>query len=237
VSDDDLHRTRAVTVRTVNPTAEKLAVTVSDNGIGIDTQTLPFIFRAFEQGDVRALQPCAGLGLGLSIAKAIVDLHDGVIRAESAGRDRGAVFTIELATISPFSAAHNQAADSRPSRHTSYRLLVVEDHEPTLVVLANLLRRHGHSVLSATTVEGAKTLAAKHIFDFIISDLGLPDGNGIDLMMQLSRDYGLRGIALSGYGMAEDLSKTEEAGFLAHLVKPINFEQLNRVLEQLGSAA
>jgi PAS domain S-box-containing protein len=226
-----------ITVRTVNPTGEKLAVTVSDNGIGIDKQTLPFIFRAFEQGDTRALQPCAGLGLGLSIAKAIVDLHSGVIRAESAGPDRGAVFTIELATIPPFSATHSQAADSSSSHHASYRLLVVEDHEPTLSVLTNLLRRHGHSVLSASTVATAKTLAAKHIFDFIISDLGLPDGNGIDLMMQLSRDYGLRGIALSGYGMSEDLSKTEEAGFLAHLVKPINFEQLHRVLEQLNSAA
>ena len=104
-------------------------------------------------------------------------------------------------------------------------------------MLTGLLRRQGHDVFTATTVKNALILAAEHTFDFIISDLGLPDGNGIDLMLQLSNDYGLRGIALSGYGMAEDLSKTEQAGFLAHLVKPINFEQLHRVLKQFASAA
>ena len=226
-----------ITVRTVNPTSEKLSVTVSDNGIGIDAQKLPFIFRAFEQGDTPTLEARTGLGLGLSIAKAIVDLHDGVIRAESAGRGSGAVFTIELNTISPFSTSQGQTAAFPPSRSTSYRLLVVEDHEPTLTVLTNLLRQHGHSVFTATTMQGAISLAAKHTFDFVISDLGLPDGNGIDLMMQLSNHYGLRGIALSGYGMAEDLNKTEKAGFLAHLVKPISFEQLNRVLDQFAPAA
>jgi CheY-like chemotaxis protein len=80
-------------------------------------------------------------------------------------------------------------------------------------------------------------LASEHAFDVVISDLGLPDGNGIDLMVRLSNDYGLRGIALTGYGMAEDLVRTEQAGFLAHLVKPINFEQLYRVLEQVVPAA
>jgi PAS domain S-box-containing protein len=221
-----------IIVRTASPVAGQVILTVSDNGIGIDPETLPFVFRAFEQGDVRGLQPCSGLGLGLSIAKAIVELHGGTIRAESAGRALGTVFTVELNTVLPFPEAQIQVSKPRRFRGKSHRLLVVEDHQPTLVVLTRLLRAQGHDVMTASTVKDALTLAANHTFDFVISDLGLPDGNGIDLMLQLSNDYGLRGIALTGYGMAEDVAKTEQAGFLAHLVKPINFDQLHRVLER-----
>jgi PAS domain S-box-containing protein len=226
-----------IIVRTANPVPGQLIVTVSDNGIGIDRQTLPFVFRAFEQGDIRGLQPCSGLGLGLSISKAIVELHGGTITAESPGPGRGAVFTVELNTVLPFPDAQIQAAQPRRSRGKSYRLLVVEDHEPTLAVLTRLLRDQGHEVMTASTVQSALALASNRRFDFVISDLGLPDGNGIDLMVQLSNDYGLRGIALTGYGMAEDVARTEQAGFLAHLVKPINFDQLHRVLEQMQMAA
>jgi two-component system, sensor histidine kinase and response regulator len=226
-----------ITLRTANPAAGQLMVMVSDNGIGIDRQTLPFVFRAFEQGDVRGLQPCSGLGLGLSISKSIVELHGGIIRAESAGPGRGAVFTVELTTVLPFPEAQIRAAKPRRFRGKPHRLLVVEDHQPTLAVLSRLLRAQGHDVMTASTVKDALTLAGDHTFDFVISDLGLPDGNGIDLMLQLSNDYGLRGIALTGYGMAEDVAKTEQAGFFAHLVKPINFDQLHRVLEQAQRAA
>jgi two-component system CheB/CheR fusion protein len=183
------------------------------------------------------LQACAGLGLGLSISKAVVDLHGGTISAKSDGPGQGAAFTIELSTISPFATAYSTAVESTPLVSKTYRLLVVEDHEPTLAVLTNLLARQGHTVLSAKSVQEAVDLASKHAFDVVISDLGLPDGNGIDLMVRLSNDHGLRGIALSGYGMAEDLARTEQAGFLAHLVKPINFQQLHRVLEQVAPAA
>ncbi|MFN2476318.1 MAG: response regulator, partial [Chthoniobacterales bacterium] len=92
-------------------------------------------------------------------------------------------------------------------------------------------------VQTASTVEAARDLAAHQKFDLVISDIGLPDGNGVDLMKELTRDYGLRGIALSGYGMDEDLARTRNAGFIAHLVKPIDFERLNQVLEESASAA
>jgi PAS domain S-box-containing protein len=226
-----------ITVRTTNPVPGQLVLTVNDNGVGIDQQTLPFIFRAFEQGDIRRMQPCSGLGLGLSISKAIVELHGGRISAESPGPGCGATFTVQLSTVSSFTDVQVSVVQPEQLRGKGYRLLLVEDHEPTLLVLTNLLRQQGHDVLTATSVKDALALASDHTFDFVISDLGLPDGNGIDLMMQLSNDHGLRGIALSGYGMAEDLARTEQAGFLAHLVKPINFEQLHRVLEQFAPAA
>ena len=226
-----------VTVRTANPAPGQIVLRVDDTGMGIDAQTLPVIFRAFEQGETRELQPSGGLGLGLSISRAIVDLHGGTIGAESAGPGLGATFTIKLATVLPFPTT--QITEPKPQSQTdSYRLrlLVIEDHEPTLAVLARLLRRHGHDVLAAGTVKGALWLASTHSFDLVISDIGLPDGNGIDLMRQLTKDYGLRGIALSGYGMAADHVKTQEAGFLAHLVKPISFDQLHRVLQGIAPA-
>jgi CheY-like chemotaxis protein len=227
-----------VTVRTGNPAPGQIAITVDDTGIGIDAPTLPIIFRAFEQGEARELQPLGGLGLGLSISKAIVELHGGTINAESAGLGFGATFTIELATVLPFPTA--QIAEPKPHSRTKphhFRLLVVEDHEPTRAVLARLLRRNGHDVLTACTMKGGLLLASTHSFDLIISDLGLPDGSGVDLMRQLAKTHGLRGIALSGYGMPEDRLKTQQAGFLAHLVKPINFDQLHRVLEGIAPAA
>jgi PAS domain S-box-containing protein len=225
-----------ITVRTANPAFGQFCLTVSDTGIGIDQETLPSIFCAFMQGHSEDAPRSSGLGLGMAISKTIVEMHGGAIRAESAGRGQGATFTIELATVSPF-IKPAVSAPAIPARSDQrYRLLVVEDHEPTLNVLAGLLRRQGHDILAASTVETALALAATHQFDLVISDLGLPDGNGVDLMLQLTRDYGLRGIALSGYGMEEDLEKTKQVGFIAHLIKPIHFEQLSHVLKQAAPA-
>jgi signal transduction histidine kinase len=228
-----------VTVHSANPAPGQFVLKVEDTGAGIDPQTLPIIFRAFEQGDAQGLQARGGLGLGLLISKSIMELHGGTIRAESAGPGRGAIFTIEVATVLPFPSAQVvDDADPQQSRAETrrLRLLVVEDNEPTLAVLDRLLRQQGHDVLTASTVSGALILAAAHQFDFVISDIGLPDGSGLDLMRQLTKDYGLRGISLSGYGMTEDRVKAQQAGFLAHLVKPINFEQLHDLLQQIAPA-
>ena len=229
-----------VMVRTANPAPGQFVLTVEDTGGGIDPQSLPVIFRAFEQGDTRELQPSSGLGLGLSISKAIVELHGGTICAESAGIGRGSTFTVALTTVLPFSSAeasHAKKLQQSQSSSRPLRLLVIEDHDPTMAVLARLLRSDGYDVLSACTVAGALSLASTNCVDLVISDLGLPDGCGLDLMRQLSQKYGLQGIALSGYGMPEDRASTQQAGFVAHLVKPINFEQLRLALQQIAPAA
>ena len=226
-----------VVVRTSNTEDTRICIEVSDNGIGIDPAFLPSVFNPFTQGDRLAAGATSGLGLGMSISKTIVELHGGTIRAESGGLGAGAKFSVELTTDSSVTPP-SPATSDEPSKKPRYHLLVVEDHQPTLDVLARLLRKQGHNVETASSVEAALALAASgKPFDLVISDLGLPDGNGVDLMVQLTRDFGLRGIALSGYGMDADLARTKHAGFLAHLVKPIDFERLNRVIEQVGEAA
>jgi CheY-like chemotaxis protein len=224
-------------VRTINPAIGRIRLEFADTGIGIDPQFAGSIFDPFVQGDVRWQTASRGLGLGMSISKTIVELHGGNIDVESAGTGLGATFIVELATtVARQRGSTSQQGPLSRSRHT-YRLLVVEDHQPTLQVLARLLRRQGHHVETASTVEAARDFAAREEFDLVISDIGLPDGNGVDLMMELTRDYGLRGIALSGYGMDKDLARTKNAGFIAHLIKPIDFERLNRVLEESVPAA
>jgi signal transduction histidine kinase len=227
----------AIVVRTSNPGDGKVRVEIQDTGVGIEPELLPHIFAPFVQGEMGTGRELGGLGLGMSISKTIVELHGGTIRADSVGRGRGTTVTIDLNTASSVTTEdHSLAAPSARSPRT-YRLLVVEDHQPTLDVLARLLGRQGHDVSTAGSVEAALELAGRGKFDLVISDIGLPDGNGVDLMVQLTRDYGLRGIALSGYGMDDDLARTRAAGFIAHLVKPIDFQRLNNVLEQLARAA
>ena len=98
--------------------------------------------------------------------------------------------------------------------------------------MARLLRGFNHVVQTAGEVAGARQLAASHNFDLVVSDLGLPDGNGLDLMQYLRQQYGLRGIALSGYGMEEDVRQSKAAGFDEHLLKPLSLEALQRILER-----
>ncbi len=227
-----------VIVRTSNFGERGLRIAVRDNGLGIDPAILPTIFGAFVQGAPAPDRTASGgLGLGMSISKTIVELHGGTITAESAGVGQGAIFTVDLMTDHAAVRRETFIAPTTKRPVRSYRLLVVEDHEPTLQVLERLLRKQGHDVTTASTVAAALEVASRERFDLVISDIGLPDGNGVDLMVQLTRDYGLRGIALSGYGMDEDFARTKQAGFIAHLIKPIDFDRLNNVIEQVGHAA
>lgn len=222
-----------VAVRTFSEGA-RLAVVVSDTGIGIEPDALGRIFQAFDQGTLPGDHRFGGLGLGLSISKAIVDLHGGELRAESAGAGRGATFTVMLETTKAPEPAdiHHPVA---PEAARSLRLLLVEDHEATLAVTARLLRARGHEVHTAATSAAAREIARAEELDFVVSDLGLPDASGLDLMRHLRDAHGLRGIALSGYGMDEDVRKSIEAGFAAHLTKPVEVSRLDQALAELAA--
>jgi PAS domain S-box-containing protein len=218
--------------------APGLRIEVRDTGIGIEEQFLDQIFQAFEQGGQTGDHRFGGLGLGLSIARAIVDMHGGTIHAESPGLGRGATFIIELpdATEPPGipEPSEGEGASLALVPGRPLRLLVVEDHRATREVLKRLLNRSGHYVAATESVATALAAAAVEQFDAVISDLGLPDGTGNELMMQLRERHGLRGIALSGYGMEKDTERSRESGFVAHLIKPVDFNQLRRTLDALG---
>lgn len=235
-----------VTIETeVAPRADRLRVRVTDTGIGMTEAELARIFAAFAQGDhaTRRSGRFGGLGLGLLISRMLAELHSGSITATSPGRDRGTTLTVELPlageTVSvPTAPSVTEApAVSVPGDGGPRRILLVEDHRPTCEALAGLLRRRRYRVLTAGSVSEARAIAAREAFDLLISDVGLPDGNGCDLMAELRRNREVTGIALTGYGMDEDVNRTQAAGFCAHLTKPVNIQELDRVLATCAAPA
>ncbi len=212
---------------------------VSDTGIGIAPEVLPVLFEKFEQGDRTNDHRFGGLGLGLAISKAIVELHGGVIEAASEGPGRGATFRVELGPLiaPPANASLPGEAPRAQVQLAPLRLLLVEDHSATSAVMARLLGRAGHHVTTADSVAAALAAAEREAFEIVICDLGLPDGTGHELMRQLRERYPLRGIAVSGYGMEEDVRRSRESGFEAHLTKPVEFAELHAALARLAQVA
>ena len=219
-----------ISISTRNHRTDQLRVEVADTGPGIEPESLPRVFDAFEQGGRTEL---GGLGLGLAISKTLVEAHDGTITAESAGRDKGATFTLIFPTCEKMEAQAAPATVSpKTAQRQAMRILLVEDHEDTNRALTNLLRRRGYHVQSASNVQSALDLSAKEDFDVLISDLGLPDGSGIDLMHTLRSERPVLGIALTGFGMEEDIRESYEAGFKHHLVKPVDLKKLDSFLQE-----
>ncbi len=214
-----------------------LSIEIADSGIGIAPEALPKVFNAFEQGDASVTRRFGGLGLGLSISRAIAEAHDGNLTAASSGKDRGASFTFILATASRPGVGRMQATDS-DSRDTAksrcLRVLLVDDDPMTVKILARLLRQVGHDVITAGSLDEALATPFEDL-DLIVSDLGLPDGNGLDLMRRVKARREIPGIALTGFGTEEDIRGSRGAGFAAHLTKPIDFEKLILLIQQVTS--
>lgn len=237
-----------IVVRTWNEEAREdkaLVVEITDTGIGIEPGSLPHIFEAFAQGPPALGRKFGGLGLGLSISKAIAEVHGGRIGAVSPGYGKGATFRVHLPTggwpaeaePAPPAAGARAARVQEPAPSSPLRLLLVEDHLDTAEAMAELLRSLGHEVRVAGSVAAGLAAASVEVesgagIDLVISDLGLPDGTGMDLMRELGARYGLRGIALSGYGSEEDVRRSLEAGFSRHLTKPVSFQALEAVIHE-----
>jgi PAS domain S-box-containing protein len=221
--------------------AGKVLVRVSDNGIGIEPEVLPRIFDSFEQGVRRVQAGHGGLGLGLAISRAIVEAHQGQMEASSPGRNRGTMVTISLTTIAVRSSTDESKAKRDSTAATSaseaqkkrLRILLVDDHTDTVITLGALLRNLGYEVACAETVKEALELAKESRFDLLVSDIGLPDGTGHDLMRQIRARQPIAGIAFSGFGMEDDLEKSRAVGFSDHLIKPINVDRLQATLREI----
>ena len=220
-------------ISTSNTSKGELRVEIADTGLGIEPESLPKIFDAFEQGGRTQL---GGLGLGLAISKALVEAHKGTITAQSAGRNKGSTFTLVFPTSERAAAQITPAVSPKLPEHQAMRILLVEDHEDSNRSLTNLLRRRGYHVQSALNFQSALNLSAKEEFDVLISDLALPDGSGIDLMQTLQSTRPVLGIALTGFGMEDDVRKCREAGFRHHLVKPIDLNKLDLLIQESAAA-
>jgi len=221
-----------ISIRSSNDGTGKLAITVQDTGIGIEPEIIARVFNAFEQGDESLRQRHGGLGLGLAISKAIVEAHDGSLGVRSAGRDRGSTFSLTMKTIaSPAVLSKDGSAEPCGIEPGVWRILLVEDHADTSAALRSLLVRRGHRVDIAHDVHSALKVTERDSFDLVISDVGLPDGTGADLMAKL-RTTGVRGIAVSGFGMRADVERSLASGFAEHLVKPVSFEELEAAIHR-----
>jgi signal transduction histidine kinase/ActR/RegA family two-component response regulator len=229
-----------ITIATHNPSPGEIEIRISDTGIGIDQEKIGKIFHAFEQGQSSITRRFGGLGLGLAISKAMVEAHRGKISAESEGKDKGTTFVVKLKTVAtPVSRSDGEGPTEPGGEHEirpGHRVLVVDDHVDTCTGMKMMLERHGYQITVAHSADQALEKAQQEDFDLLISDIGLPDRSGYELMRELHESKGLRGIALSGFGMENDVTRARAAGFSEHLTKPINFERLDEAIRNLLEA-
>ena len=224
-----------ITIRTANDEHDHFEFEVTDTGIGIEAQRQPSLFKAFEQGERGITRQFGGLGLGLAISKNLIDLHHGVITVESRGRSFGATFKVILDVVKSTvgeSGVEAQVPDQPTKR---LRILLVEDHDDTRRVLSRLLGHFGHEISVADSTRSAMEIVESKEFDVILSDIGLPDGSGYDIISEAKRKKPVKGVALTGFGTDEDIRRSKAAGFDFHLTKPVDVHELRSVLTKVGA--
>lgn len=221
----------AVVMRSETALDGPIRVTVIDNGVGFDDSISKRIFDPFEQADPSTTRRFGGLGIGLSISRQLAELHGGTIIASSEGMNRGSTFVLELPLTEP--RQNPEPIALTPAHLDPINILLVEDNKVTLKALDRMLSSMGHAVTSVETAEAAMEAAATKQFDLLMSDIGLPDASGWELMRRLRARGPIRGVAISGFVSDEDQVRSREAGYYAHLKKPINFD---RLIESLSRA-
>jgi len=197
-----------------------------DTGIGVEPEMLPRIFEMFTQADTSLDRAHGGLGIGLALAKNLVEAHGGQIRADSDGLDKGTTFTVKL----PMSATD---APLRPVP-ASPRVAVVEDNPDSRLLLAEVLELKGFTVLTAEDGPSALQIAEQDRPQAFVIDLGLPGMDGYEVakrIRSLDGDNKVLLVALTGYGAPDDLQRAHEAGFNHHMTKPADLERLEHLLD------
>jgi signal transduction histidine kinase/CheY-like chemotaxis protein len=224
----------AITISSENHLPHVLTLAVGDTGIGIEPEIMERIFNPFEQGERSFQRRFGGLGLGLTISKSLAQAHGASLIGKSDGTGRGATFLLTMKTAELDAALTKPRALEPQTPPTGLHILLVDDHPDTCAALEKLLKLRGHSVTAANSMrEAMEVAAAGGAFDLLISDVGLPDGNGMDLVRYLRSQRPIRGIAISGFGMDADISKSLEAGFSEHLVKPVKLEKLEAAIARV----
>jgi signal transduction histidine kinase/ActR/RegA family two-component response regulator len=225
-----------IKISSANRWPGELTITVQDHGIGIEPEAMERIFNPFEQGERSLKRRFGGLGLGLAISKSLAEAHGASLMARSEGPNTGATFVLTIKTVAPAvqragpaAAAAAPAVESKP--RSPLRILLVDDHIDTCTVMSKVLAAKGHTVTVAHDVKSAFESVQADEFDVLISDVGLPDGSGMELMAKCRGRSRPVGIAMSGFGTESDAARSLEAGFSQHLVKPVTTERLYAALE------
>jgi PAS domain S-box-containing protein len=225
----------------VRPEGPMVAVAVSDNGVGLSTETLPRVFDLFAQIEHTLSRSQGGLGIGLSLVKQLVEMHGGSIMAESAGLGQGSRFTVRLplSRTAPGPILHD-APRASPARPPSLRVLVVDDNVDAAESLAMMLALLGHEARTAHDGAAAIAVAGQWRPEVVLLDIGLPDLTGYDVARRLRADERVAGammVAVTGWGTEDDRRRSAEAGFDQHLTKPVDASVLERLLgnRQLAS--
>jgi signal transduction histidine kinase/CheY-like chemotaxis protein len=225
-----------ITLSSANHLPHILTLAIADTGIGIEPEIMERIFNPFEQGERSFERRFGGLGLGLTISKSLAQAHGASLIAKSEGGERGATFLLTMKTAQLDESSPVPRALDPQTPPAALRILLVDDHLDTCAALEKLLTLRGHRVVAAHNMSAALKTAAGNSFDLLISDVGLPDGNGMDLLRYLHAQHPIPGIAISGFGMDADISKSLEAGFSEHLVKPVKLEKLEAAIARVMMA-
>jgi PAS domain S-box-containing protein len=221
----------------------RAVIRVIDDGAGIGADFLPYVFERFRQGETGTTRRQGGLGLGLSIVRHLTELHGGTVHAQSPGEGRGATFTVELPLIEPAAdtphpAPEPAAVEVAAGSLEHVRLLLVDDDADARELLGMVLRDHGAQVWAAATAEAAVVAFRRHGPDVVVSDIGLPDADGYELVRRLRAldvpaARAAVAVALTGWARSEDRDEALEAGFQAHVVKPVDPIELVALLARL----
>ena len=220
---------------TARGSAEIASVTIADNGIGMPADLVPRIFDLFVQGDRALDRREGGLGVGLTLAKRLVELMGGTLSAASAGPGKGSEFTLGFPNVTSEAASSDSPEPKPPSDGTfrGSRIMVVDDNEDAANSLAALLEVLGHPTTVVYGGPEALNIAAVQRPDVMLLDIGLPGMDGLEVARRVRRVPGLEGIRLiacTGYGRDQDARQITEAGFDGHLVKPVSAADLERIL-------
>jgi CheY-like chemotaxis protein len=219
-----------------------VAVRVRDNGAGIEPGLLPHVFDLFVQGNRSLERSHGGLGIGLTLVRRLVEMHKGTVEAFSEGTGRGSEFIVRLPiSLDPVPETPELAKTGPPTSvnlSPRRRILVVDDHEDSVMMMAALLRSKGHDVATARNGTAALEIATTFYPEMIVLDIGLPEIDGYEIARRFRRIPATAGtfiIALSGYGTQEDRRRSRDAGFDYHLTKPVAPEALDELLSDAGS--
>jgi CheY-like chemotaxis protein len=212
---------------------QRTTIEVQDTGVGLAPDAIERLFRPFEQAEDGA---AGGLGLGLAIARGIVELHGGTLTAVSRGPGQGSRFVVDLPNRPTPPLPIAQPAEAATAVRNGpagpkLRMLLVEDNPATATVLSLALRAEGYVVTVASNVAEALRVDLTQI-SIVVSDIGLPDGDGLSLLRQLHAKRRIQAVALSGYGTERDVQASLAAGFAAHLVKPVTLPELVAAIDQ-----